>query len=154
MGLDQYLTAERYISSWNPLEHSPQTQIAQALNLPAELGDFPVELVKVHIGDWRKANQIHHWFVTNVQNGQDDCGTYKVTRDQLTELRTLCDRVLKFGHLAVDLLPTQSGFFFGDTAYDEWYFKDLEHTVNLIDRALGLIALEDQDWTIHYSSSW
>ena len=27
------------------------------------------------VGYWRKANAIHGWFVRNVQNGKDDCGT-------------------------------------------------------------------------------
>lgn len=39
---------------------------------------------------WRKANQIHNWFVKNVQGGNDDCGEYKVTVDQLESLLDLC----------------------------------------------------------------
>lgn len=43
---------------------------------------------------WRKANQIHKWFVSNVQNGVDDCGYYPVTLDQLESLLDLCHVVL------------------------------------------------------------
>ena len=35
---------------------------------------------------WRKANWFHHWFVEHVQYGNDDCGTYDVSVDQLQEL--------------------------------------------------------------------
>lgn len=42
------------------------------------------------VGYWRKANQIHNWFVENVQYGNDDCGIYEVTKDQLEELLDLC----------------------------------------------------------------
>ena len=36
---------------------------------------------------WRKANQIHGWFVKNVQNNNDDCGLYEVSIDQIKKLR-------------------------------------------------------------------
>jgi len=37
-----------------------------------------------------------------------------------------CERVLKDNKLASELLPTQSGFFFGGTDYDQYYFEDVE----------------------------
>ena len=37
-----------------------------------------------------------------------------------------CERVLKNHELANELLPTQSGFFFGGTDYDGWYFSDVK----------------------------
>jgi hypothetical protein len=45
------------------------------------------------VGYWRKSNQIHNWFVENVQNGVDDCGAYEVNEYQLQELLDLCKRV-------------------------------------------------------------
>ena len=46
------------------------------------------------VGYWRKANQIHNWFVQNVQEGTDDCGEYDVTREQLSELLGICRQIL------------------------------------------------------------
>ena len=46
-------------------------------------------------GYWRKANQVHAWFVKNVQNGVDNCGQYPVPRQKLEELSELCQRVLQ-----------------------------------------------------------
>ena len=37
-----------------------------------------------------------------------------------------CEQVLKNHNLAHELLPTQSGFFFGGTDYDDWYFSDVK----------------------------
>jgi hypothetical protein len=37
---------------------------------------------------------------------------------------------------AEDLLPTRSGFFFGDTDYNYWYFRNLQRTADLIKREL------------------
>lgn len=44
---------------------------------------------------WRKANAIHNWFVNNIQNGNDDCGTYEVKKEQLEKLLDTCKKVLK-----------------------------------------------------------
>ena len=46
------------------------------------------------VGYWRKANAIHNWFVTNVQNGVDDCGKYSVSKDMLESLRDTAQKVL------------------------------------------------------------
>lgn len=46
------------------------------------------------IGYWRKANAIHLWFVKNVQEGDDNCGEYPVTKEKLQELRDLCQKVI------------------------------------------------------------
>lgn len=43
---------------------------------------------------WRKANQIHNWFVQNVQDGVDDCGMYIVTGEDFILLNNLCKKVL------------------------------------------------------------
>ncbi len=45
---------------------------------------------------WRKANQIHNWFVENIQDGNDDCGYYEVSRQKLQELLADCCDVLKY----------------------------------------------------------
>lgn len=48
------------------------------------------------VGYWRKANQIHNWFVENIQNGIDDCDYHnEVTKEDLIELLNICYRVLE-----------------------------------------------------------
>ena len=42
---------------------------------------------------WRKANQIHNWFVGNIQGGMDDCGSYEVTKADIIILLALCKTV-------------------------------------------------------------
>jgi hypothetical protein len=80
---------------------------------------------------WRKANQIHAWFVNNIQNGKDDCGTYEVTGEQLLELVNLCKKILKkrTQEFSENTLPTQAGFFFGSYGYDDYYYQDIENTI-------------------------
>lgn len=105
--------------------------------------------IDVPMGYWRKANQIHNWFVENVQDGEDNCGSYYVTRDQLEELKELCINVLANKELAEDLLPTGAGFFFGSTTYDEYYYADLNDTIGIITR-----CLESKFDGFEYQSSW
>jgi hypothetical protein len=66
-------------------------------------------------------------------------------------LRDLCEKVLANHALADELLPTASGFFFGNTDYDEWYFTDLQDTVTILNHALENVP-EDYDFV--YGSSW
>jgi hypothetical protein len=115
-----------------------------------------LDMMLIHDGNeitsWRKANAIHKWFVDNVQNGVDDCGQYKVTKEQLIQLHNVCNDILNDPNLAEQLLPTQSGFFFGNIAYDDWYYNDLRNTVQIIDEILEYksYCLDD----LYYSSSW
>jgi hypothetical protein len=57
--------------------------------------EFAYEEVE-EIGYWRKANQIHKWFVDNVQGGEDDCGYHdEVTKEVLENLLETCKKVLE-----------------------------------------------------------
>lgn len=59
-------------------------------------------------------------------------------------------KLIENQEIAEDLLPTQGGFFFGSTDYDEYYFEDIKGTVNMLEKALELPT----DWEFYYSSSW
>lgn len=100
------------------------------------------------VGYWRKANAIHKWFVDNVQSGVDECQRGYVSREQLKELRDTCAAVLADHSKAEELLPPSSGFFFGGTDIDSYYFDVLEATINILDD-LG----EGHD-RYYYQSSW
>jgi hypothetical protein len=151
-----YLTGRRFLSNYfNKGDSVIAAQISELF--PEHTGkqgrwgeDSLVKEVRIEAGYWRKANSIHKWFVDNVQGGKDECVPHHVSRDQLKELRAVCQRVLAFRHLAVECLPVAEGFFFGNTDYDEHYFQDLEITVKIIDECL---ALPDQ-WEFEYCSSW
>lgn len=105
--------------------------------------------IKFQFAYWRKANQIHSYFVRKIQHGKDDCGDYAVTGEQLQELVKLCRKVLskKDENFSSEELPTQEGFFFGSYNYDEYYYADLKET---IDQLKGVKKSE----IFTYSSSW
>lgn len=108
---------------------------------------------------WRKANAIHRWFVMNVQDGKDDCDQYPVSQEDLKNLVRICSKVLEKSNdedrqaFAQYFLPTTSGFFFGPTEYDEWYFHHLQRTVTELTDFMNDIDNWD-DVSVAYQSSW
>ena len=148
MGLDMYLTAERYL--WSS-EKLISDEVANLLGLHLDGERMRVESITAEAMYWRKANAIHKWFVENIQGGEDNCRRCYVEREQLTELRNMCAKLCTQREMAEETLPTADGFFFGSTEYDEWYWNDIEGTVQGIDKALETF---DDKWQFHYRASW
>ncbi len=107
--------------------------------------------LEVQVAYWRKANQIHKWFVDHVQNGKDDCGDYYVSREQLQLLLDTCKIVLIDREEASQLLPVQEGFFFGSYEYNEYYFSDIQDTIEQLEKVLTEYP---EEWAFKYQSSW
>jgi hypothetical protein len=145
MGLDMYLTARQM--AFNGFKNQ------ELYNKLVQEAPFALDTatLEVQVAYWRKANQIHAWFVKHVQNGKDDCQEYHVTRDQLQLLVDNCKLVLMNKEEAANLLPVQEGFFFGSYEYNEYYFGDLQDTIDQIERILNEYP---EDWDFKYQSSW
>jgi len=159
-----YLHAKKYVEKidWNKLRDLDLDMDSDEAITPlwndivetAGMKDIATDIygvnVEVTAAYWRKSNQIHKWFVDNVQGGEDDCGNYYVSKDKLKELRETCRQAL----FAKDpsLLPPQAGFFFGSYDIDEWYWEDIKRTIKKLDR---LFELPDFDQlSFYYTSSW
>ena len=154
MGLDMYLSAKRYMSKY--FDAADVERIEKVNNIfgitGIEDGDYGAQEVTFRVCYWRKANAIHAWFVQNCQDGVDECQETWVSREQLQELLDLCKEVLANKDKPAELLPSKSGFFFGSTDYDEWYFQDIEFTAQRLEKILTDPALEKMDF--YYQSSW
>lgn len=149
MGLDMYLNRKQYVRDW---DHTPKEK---RTNIKVEIQGQQIKTNKLRYLEfegmyWRKANHIHQWFVDNVQDGDDNCGQYYVPIEKLAELRDLCLYVSKDNDKAEELLPTQSGFFFGGTEYDEYYFDSLSETY----KTLNTLIKNYPDDEYYYQSSW
>lgn len=173
MGLDQFLSAKKFISGsqWSTAEERQlHADIISAVNASSIADDdHPYVTVDVTVACWRKANAIHNWFVDNVQNGEDDCGKYGVSHEQLWELHEVCLKVLgEFAYgetvdgewvsergvaFAQEHLPTTKGFFFGGTDYDDWYLESLRYTKDTLYKLLTDL-IPNKGWGFEYSSSW
>lgn len=104
------------------------------------------------VGYWHGANQIHNWFVENIQHGEDNCLPYEVSKTKLYELLDLCYEVLENMDLADDLLPTVNGCFFDSTEHDEWYMKYLRETIKILEQVLKETNFDTH--MIVYRASW
>ena len=150
MGLDMYLSAKRYI--WDKEGEGVEVN---GVDIPAPL---KLKELGCRAAYWRKANQIHGWFVRNVQDGEDNCRPFDVTREDLQALIDVCRKVMphqsEFGHnreLAAELLPPNEGFFFGGYEYDDYYFDEVQRTA---DELAALLEALDDSWSFEYQSSW
>jgi hypothetical protein len=149
-----YLTAETYVSGHDfrsPKEQDAFKTIVETIGItPSE--DSPFITIKVDVGYWRKANAIHNWFVTYVQDGVDRCQESAVTKEQLGELLEICNALLaeKNTKKAMKKLPPQSGFFFGSTDMDEGYWQDIEQTIEILTRVIA----DDKLDILYYRASW
>jgi len=97
MGLDMYLEAKKYVGTFNEEDKALNQKVKELFPEIAKAGQTGnLEYVEVsfEVGYWRKANQIHQWFVGNCQDGADDCRRAYVSRDKLTELLNICKEIL------------------------------------------------------------
>lgn len=159
MGLDMYLNRKHNIKNWahNPAErqYSVEVKTKTGVSLPTFNNDNVSYIVEEAMY-WRKANAIHNWFVKNVQNGDDDCGTYYVGVDKLKELLTACEtEISNEGKDTEDeaLKPTV-GFFFGSTDKDEWYYNTLKETVKVLTELIAEDSAANHIIEYEYLSSW
>lgn len=125
---------------------------------------YPHKEIMEEVAYWRKANQIHNWFVDHIQSGIDDCNFHdEVTEEILLELLADCKlvlqkvRYLEDGEIIVpksveNILPTCTGFFFGSYEYDHDYIEDIKDTVKIIREILEETDFETQ--MFYYVSSW
>ena len=153
MGLDQYLHATQYTSKYNKPEINKK--LWKLFDKEIKPIDIDSAEVSFEIGYWRKANQIHKWFVDNCQEGKDECQSSEVSREQLEILLKICEEVIGYKDKddkseVENILPHQKGFFFGGYEYDEYYFMDIENTIEIIKKCLEMPTC----WDFKYRASW
>jgi len=160
MGLDMYLYLEHYESKHHDYEHQENNVAGDFY--PKELrtlGDkhikhnFLSKETKYQVGYWRKANAIHKWFV-DYSNREDDCRDILVDKKALKDLRDICVKVKNDHSLAPMLLPTEDGFFFGSTEYGDWYFQDIDYTIDMLNDVISFLDKNDHYWDCIYCASW
>lgn len=154
MGLDMYVTAKRYL--WDFGDNSDKQIASDIGKLFPEIAGYRVKQIEAEVMYWRKANAIHKWFVDNIQDGVDECQESYLDPKKLYELRDICKTVLEDHSQAAALLPSQSGFFFGGTEYDEGYFDDVERTLKWLNGLLVKDAFDEKfkNWDFYYQASW
>jgi len=152
MGLDMYLTGERYVSEYERGMEQAAKSLSAAVEVTRYTHQRPVTGIVVEVMYWRKANAIHAWFVDHVQGGEDKCRPHSVSAEDLAKLLALLDEVLADREHGPKKLEPRAGFFFGSTEVDEWYWQDVEQTAAVLREVLKWGDLSA--WSFTYQSSW
>jgi hypothetical protein len=160
MGLDMHLSKKTYVQNWD--HHTPEERheviVKKGGKLVETIKAHRVKYIEEEVAYWRKANHIHKWFVDNVQGGEDNCNQYYVENGDLVNLLEVCKKVKEDPSKAEELLPTTEGFFFGSTDYNEYYMKDIDYTIEILEEAISEYELEAANKRYNgdyfYSSSW
>lgn len=145
MGLDMYLY-RNLDPNGNVLNITPQdefnTDAFTKLLKRATTSNSPYlrPTISVNVASWRKANAIHQWFISHCADDVDNCQDIEVSLEDLHELKDTCERILNAPNdinLMERLLPTQDGFFFGDTDLNNAdtlnaYLEDVKYTNDIL----------------------
>jgi len=182
MGLDMYLSKKTYVKQWS--HDKPEEQFEVSVKRGGKpfkkIESSRVSYVTEELMYWRKANQIHGWFVHNTQEVVEEV-KYYVTKEDLQNLLDVCKQVLdviaksKMKTIQVrsgwsggeetysdvetydcedeirELLPPTEGFFYGSYEIDEWYKNNIEETVEFLEREL---PKSDEHDDFEYYASW
>ena len=182
MGLDMYLSKKTYVKQWS--HNKPEEQFEVSVKRGGEpfekIEPTRVSYVTEELMYWRKANQIHGWFVHNTQEVVEEV-KYYVTKEDLQNLLDVCKQVLdviaksKMKTVQVrsgwsggeetysdvetfdcedeirELLPPTEGFFYGSYEIDEWYKNNIEETAAFLEKELPKCDEYDE---FEYYASW
>jgi hypothetical protein len=133
MGLDMYLSKKHYVQNW---EHNgPERKVTMTVKLGGKkhplINTTKVTYITEEVGYWRKANQIHDWFVKNVQDGRDECQESSVSREKLQELYDACILVRDNSKLKDGMI--NNGYTFEKNAAGEMVEKPIKQKGKFIE---------------------
>ena len=102
MGLDMTLLRKTYIKGEN-YNITVERNESEGSHVNPKRIFYIVE--EIHY--WRKANQIHNWFVNNLPEGVENCYPNHVERCNLEQLLQECKRVLENKELAEEMMEIE-----------------------------------------------
>lgn len=98
-----------------------------------------------YIAYWRKVNFLYAYFDNKgLLDHESECAWVDV--EDIKDIISRCEKVLadKYDVTNNELLPTQSGFFFGSTDYDSWYYSDVKDTIKKLKKVLKGLKDDEQ----------
>lgn len=91
---------------------------------------------------------------------EENCTHIEITKQQVEDIVGDCKKLLviqltetneKFVEKAQEIMPTERGFFFGSTEYDEWYVHDLKEVLEKFSKLLETFDFENDTLLMHCS---
>ena len=131
MGLDMYLTGEKYFC----------VHPAEEARIPREDG-FEARSHTLRLGYWRKHPNLHGYIVNTYADGEDHCQSIHLDESQIEEI---------IAAITAETLPYTEGFFFGASDGTE---KDED--LKIFTAALAWLRAPEQGVfkSVSYQASW
>lgn len=150
-----YLDKKIYVLNWG---HSPEKhEIIVKFNneIRKDINSANIKYIIEEVGYWRKFNALHNWFVINCSDtGEDDCKDIYLFENNIKDLIKILKTIDKDNSKAEELLPTKSGFFFGGTEYDDFYFSEIKRTLKILTDLKKVIGKKTGYPQLIYHASW
>lgn len=136
MGLDMYLTGNKYYSRYD--------------NPPKDEEGYEIDSINVHLGYWRKHANLHGFIVQKYAEGEDNCEDIELSLEALQELLAIVRTPEK--------MPKTEGFFFGESSNDQ---DQIDEDVAIIEKAIGFLSAKivqgetrEMYRSVIYRASW
>lgn len=115
---------------------------------------FITKKKRTNLGYFRKVNFLVKFFEERGFDVENQTPLV-INKDDAKELLSACEEVLKDNSKASEILPTMSGFFFGSTDYNDYYYKDVEEVRNYVkNKLLPEFDTLDEDEEIYFETSY
>lgn len=172
MGLDMYLSKKTYVKNWDYNETNPKhfVSVKKDGTLRSDIKPERVSYIVEEVAYWRKFNALHNYIVEKHAGGTDECQDIYIGLTDLEVIVETLKEVLKSkptpeGEVdndapdPEDILPTSPGFFFGSTDYDEYYYQDVEDTIDVLQPLIDEVNRANEEhgmWGSEfvYRASW
>jgi hypothetical protein len=131
MGLDMYLSKKTYVKQWSHDKPEEQFEVSvkQGGKPFKKIESSRVSYVTEELMYWRKANQIHGWFVHNTQEIVEEV-KYYVTKEDLDNLLDVCKQVLDvLSKSEIKTVQVRSGWSGGEETYSDVETYDCEDEI-------------------------
>lgn len=155
MGLDMYFYLEKYESQ---LDFSDKEKV----NYDEDLKELEKDILernfksvqtRYQVGYFRKFNALHSYIVREFADGEDNCKPIFLSVVEIEQMLSTLKEITPDN--ASEVLPTQTGFFFGSQEYDEWYFEDVKYAIDLLEKMLKVLEKDSKNrWSAYYEASW
>ena len=131
--------AKKYGENW--ADNASDEDLSKCHEIHDEISDLCDELRGEEVGYFRKVNFLMSFF-----GYEGNCEFQEIPLGRVRDLVHACDIVLrdKTSESSELNLPTQSGFFYGDTEYDEWYYENVLQVKEWAEDLLNNFGDEDK----------
>lgn len=101
------------------------------------------------VGEFRKVNALLQWVNTHVMT-VENCAYIPIPKEDLEKLQCTLNQLTTDN--CQELFPTQEGFFYGSTEYDEHYWNDVQEVKAWVDETLANFEFEEE--MLLFSAWW